>query len=293
LNTELLEIYNVFYDEDKDGLNDKILELNDILDSKDKYETLYTIDTNNSKRLEELNKMINNKINCQYCNKLIYKTHKKRHQNSNQCKNHQSYLDIIKQEIIEFKCKHCDKSFNRKDDKNTHEYNVSCDAKIILFKMEKKDKEIELYKEQIKRLDEENKLMIMNLKPNNSINNSINNSNIETKITCKFVYVNIKLPEDLIAVLPKLTIEDHKQGGHGFGSFIMKHVAAGKILINDSSRMIMSYMLNGVIVKDDGTNIILECLNVFNEEQRRLINTGLGKNIVTMSVMLYYLLCYM
>ena len=77
------------------------------------------------------------KIICKYCKTVINKTHITRHYNSNKCKDKQQFIDN-NIEFIEFKCKYCDKLFNRKDMKDIHEKNVSCDAKIILLKSQQK-----------------------------------------------------------------------------------------------------------------------------------------------------------
>ncbi len=71
------------------------------------------------------------KIVCKYCSKSIIKINKNRHQNSKACRNKQQNKDI-NLELKEYKCKHCEKCFNRLDQKNEHENNVSCDTKDIL-----------------------------------------------------------------------------------------------------------------------------------------------------------------
>ena len=113
---------------------------------------------------------MSNKIICDYCNKEIYKSNKKRHLNSKECKEKQT--GIIN--ILEYKCKYCNKCFNLNDTKNKHE--LICNAKDIYYKLKhelelkeqellsyKKNKEQELlsYKENkeyiIKKFQEETK----------------------------------------------------------------------------------------------------------------------------------------
>ena len=69
------------------------------------------------------------KIKCEYCNKLITKTQLKRHQHTKECRNKQLNKDIILP-INEYKCRYCNRSFNRLDNKIDHENNKSCNAKI-------------------------------------------------------------------------------------------------------------------------------------------------------------------
>jgi hypothetical protein len=89
------------------------------------------------------------KIICEYCNKNVCKAHKKRHQNSKECKEKQ--INII--ETIEYKCKYCKKGFNLKENKNKHELNMSCNTKDILHILEIKDKELELKDKELELKD--------------------------------------------------------------------------------------------------------------------------------------------
>ena len=88
---------------------------------------------------------MNKRIYCEYCNKEIYVNHKTRHQNSKLCRNKQQNLNI-KSELKEYKCIHCNKSFNRSYDKNEHEYNIRCNAKDIMIKLKEKNKENDMLK---------------------------------------------------------------------------------------------------------------------------------------------------
>ena len=121
------------------------------------------------------------KINCDYCNKLICKSKLNRHQNSKECKNKQLNKDIILP-IKEYKCKYCNKKFNRVDKQNEHE--LICDAKEIYFELQQIKKENELLKDTIKQKDNDinyfkNQLQIY--RPNININHD--NSNVTNNIT--------------------------------------------------------------------------------------------------------------
>ena len=73
---------------------------------------------------------MNKKITCEYCNKEIYNKHKTRHQNSKECRNKQQNKEMIL-ELKEYKCKYCNKKFNRIDKQNNHE--LICDAKELYY----------------------------------------------------------------------------------------------------------------------------------------------------------------
>ena len=242
-----------------------------------------------------------NKIICEYCKKIISKTNKLRHEKSKSCAN-----SAIKTKS-EYKCKYCEKTFNRLDKKNEHENNISCNAKELYHKIELKNKELEqkdneltqqkkeimFYKEQISDLKEQNKQMLNKIQPNNqTTNNQTTNNqttNNQTYNNCNFVYVNINCPDDITTALPNLTIEHEMQGGYGIGLFLMDYVLKGKILIHDISRKLMSYMLNDEVIKDNGTKIILKVLkpidkeinkrmfkNKYNEAQKNIILMHMG-----------------
>ena len=119
------------------------------------------------------------KINCEYCNKLITKIQLKRHQNSKLCRNKQLNKDIILP-LKEYKCKYCNKSFNRLDDKNEHENNVSCNSKELLLIIKEKEKENEMLKNE--NIFLKNQLQTyrpnVNINQDNRTNIVINNLNI-------------------------------------------------------------------------------------------------------------------
>jgi hypothetical protein len=209
------------------------------------------------------------KIQCEYCNKLITKAQKTRHERSKLCENNK-----IKHE---HKCKYCEKIFYRSDVKNEHENNMSCNTKDIYIKYQIELEKNKQKDELLKQKDEEIlylKNQIDKIQPNNNQPNNNQTNNNQTYNNCNFVYVNINCPDDIITALPNLTIEHEMQGGYGIGLFLMDYVLKGKILIHDIPRKLMSYMLNDEVVKDNGTKIILKVLNPIDKE----INQRMFKN---------------
>ena len=151
------------------------------------------------------------KIICEYCNKEIYKSNKTRHQNSNECRNKQQNKDIILP-LNEYKCKYCDKSFNRLDNKIDHENNKSCNANDIIMKFntykELKEKELELKNELLKQKDKDidyfkNQLQIYrpNITATNYHDNSTNNITINNTININFNDIQKHLDKFNIHVL--------------------------------------------------------------------------------------------
>ena len=226
------------------------------------------------------------KIQCEYCNKLITKAQKTRHERSKVCAN-----NTIK---TEHKCKYCEKIFYRRDIKNEHENNMSCNTKDIYIKYQieleknkQKENEIELLNKQkdellkqkdelLKQKDDEIlylKNQIDKIQPNKIQPNNNQTNNNQTYNNCNFVYVNINCPDDITMALPNLTIEHEMQGGYGIGLFLMNCVLKNKILIHDVSRKLMSYMLNDKVIKDNGNEIILKSIKSIDKEiNKRIFN---------------------
>jgi len=61
-------------------------------------------------------------------------------------------------------------------------------------------------------------------------------------------------------------------GAKAFGVFLMEHVLKDKIFINDLSRKLMSYKLNGQIIKDDGFQIIPKMIKVFEDKTQEILD---------------------
>ena len=183
MNDELIEIYNIFYDDTK---NDNINELNDLLHDDltscnlyDKYDILLNLSTKDNNKLEEINTKIKQKKSetmiCEYCNKEICVASKNKHEKSKTCiKNRLNEI-----EIIYYSCKYCNYKFDQKSNKDNHEKNMLCRAKDIYLNLqleikhknkllEEKDKEIELKDLENNDLKEQNKIIILNLKPRNN-----------------------------------------------------------------------------------------------------------------------------
>ena len=180
---------------------------------------------------------MSNKINCEYCNKLICKSKLNRHQNSKECKNKQLNLDIIIQ-LKEYKCVYCNKKFNRKDKQNEHE--LICDAKELYYEFkyykEQKENEINIYKEEINYLKSQLQLYrpcINNYNDNVSI--TINNN-----ININFGDIRNHLDKFNIHVL-----SDHT----ALIGFIMK-IFKDKVKLTNECKQIMSYYIKDKMIND-------------------------------------------
>jgi hypothetical protein len=224
---------------------------------------------------------MSNKIICDYCNKEIYKSNKKRHLNSKECKEKQT--DIIN--ILEYKCKYCNKCFNINDTKNKHE--LICNAKDIYYKLkhelelkeqellsykenkekelENKEKELENKEYIIKIFQEESKeqketitdlrnqlyvLQKVSLEPKNTTNIvNINNLNVN------FNEIKDHLPNYDINVLSnKMNII----------KFILD-IFINKLIVVDKKKKIIGYYYNNKNQKD------IKCKNFFKSCAHQLI----------------------
>jgi len=192
------------------------------------------------------------KINCEYCNKLIYITHKSRHQNSKECRNKQLNKDIIIP-LNEYKCKYCDKSFNRLDNKIDHENNKSCNASDIIIKLEQKEKELELKNELLKQKDNDIdyfKSQLQIYRPNvNYINhdNSTNNITINNTININFNDIQKHLDKFNIHVLSDQS---------SLIKFIMP-IFENKMKLINECKQIISYHINDKLINDIKCKIFL------------------------------------
>jgi transcriptional regulator with PAS, ATPase and Fis domain len=212
------------------------------------------------------------KIICEYCNTLIYKKHKTRHLNSKLCKEKQN--NNIN--IIEYNCKYCNKIFNRKDDKNKHELNMSCNAKDILHKLELKEQELTSYKENkekelenkeyiIQKFQEETKeqketitdlrnqlyvLQQYSLQPKNTTNIiNINNLNVN------FSEIQNHLPDYNINIL------SNKMNIIKFILDIFIH----KLIVVDEKKKILGYFQDNKSIND------IKCKNFFKQCAHQLL----------------------
>ena len=186
------------------------------------------------------------KIICEYCHKNILKRNISRHQNSSNCRNKQHNQDI-KLELKEYKCKYCDKIFNRIDYKNEHE--SSCSSKDMYYKfqieLEKKNKENELLKETIKQKDDDInyfKSQLQVYKPGINLisNNNTTNVTINNNININFNDIKDHLDKFNIHVL-----SDHTS----LISFIM-NIFSNKVKLTNECKQIMSYYLNDKLIND-------------------------------------------
>ena len=195
------------------------------------------------------------KINCEYCNKLITKTQLKRHQNSKECKNKQRNKDIIIP-ISEYKCKYCNKPFNRLDKKNEHENNMSCNSKDLLLIINETKKENELlkdkYEEIIKQKEEENKFLksqLQTYRPNINYTNYQDNSN-------NIVINNLNI-----------NFSDIQQHLHRFNFNIISNtdmfiktllnIFEGKIKLTNECKQVISYYQKDKLINDAKAKIFM------------------------------------
>ena len=198
------------------------------------------------------------KINCDYCNKLIYVTHKSRHQNSKECRNKQLNKDIIIPLYL-YKCKYCDKSFNRLDNKIDHENNKSCNASDIIIKLEQKDKENEMLKETIKQKNNDIDYFKSQLQIYRPINLNSNNNNITNNITINNT-INI-IFNDIQQHLDKFNIHVLSDQS-SLIKFIMP-IFENKMKLINECKQIISFYLNDKPINDIKCKVFLS--NTVNE----------------------------
>ena len=195
------------------------------------------------------------KINCEYCNKLICKSKLKRHQNSKQCRNKQLNKDIILP-LKEYKCKYCNKSFNRLDDKNEHENNMSCNTKdiynILLCKLTEKEKEIQLKDEIIKQKEEENiflKSQLQTYRPNVNINqdNSTVNNIVINNLNVNFSDIQQHLHRFNFDIISNTDM------------FIktLLNIFEGKIKLTNECKQVISYYQKDKLINDAKAKIFM------------------------------------
>ena len=192
------------------------------------------------------------KINCDYCNKLICKSKLNRHQNTKQCRNKQLNKDIILN-VKEYKCKYCNKIFNRLDDKNGHE--LCCSSKDMYYKfqleLEKKDEiikqknnEINIYKNEIiKQKDNEINYLKSQLQLYRPCINNFNDNvsiTINNNININFGDIRNHLDKFNIHVL-----SDHTS----LIGFIMK-IFKDKVKLTNECKQIMSYYIKDKMIND-------------------------------------------
>ena len=225
---------------------------------------------------------MSNKIVCEFCNKLIYKSNLKRHQNSKECKEKQNNTSIL----LEYKCKYCDKSFNQLNNKDKHE--LTCNAKDIYYKLkyelelkeqeflsykEHKEKELENKEHIINKYKEENTeqketitdlrnqlyvLQQVSLQPNSTNNIYINNLNVN------FNEIQNHLPNYTINVLSnKMNII----------KFILD-IFINKLIVVDEKKKILGYFQDNKSINDvKCKNFFKQCANQLLEPNKNLCNS--------------------
>ncbi len=141
--------------------------------------------------------------------------------------------------IIEYKCKYCNKCFNLNDNKNKHE--LSCNAKDIYFKFQK---ELELKDEIIKQKD-----------------NEINIYKEE----------NLFLKNQLQTFKPNITNNDIKTISN-YDKFINElfKIFEGKIKLTNKCKQVISHNINNKYINDIKAKLFL--CNASNELYKKVEN---------------------
>jgi len=176
---------------------------------------------------------------------MITKINLNRHQNSKICRHKQQNKDI-NLELKEYKCKYCNKCFNRLDNKNEHENNKSCNACDIIIQLEIKDKENELLKNIIIQKDNDInyfKSQLQIYRPNINLynsNNTTNNITINNNISINF--------NDIKDHLNKFTI--HVLSDHNSLINFLMNIFSNKVKLTNECKKIMSYYLNDKLIND-------------------------------------------
>ena len=225
-----------------------------------------------------------NKINCEYCNKIICKSKLNRHQNSKECKNKQLNKDVIIP-IKEYKCKYCNKKINRLDKQKEHE--LICDAKELYYKFKnykdlkekelvQKDKEINIYKEE--NIFLKSQLQMYRPINNTNCNNTTNNIIINNTININFGDIQKHLNNFNIHVLSDQS---------SLINFIMP-IFEKKVKLINECKQIMTYYLNDKLINDIKCKIFIcnsanELIDISNKiciegKNNKLISDTIVKN---------------
>ena len=127
------------------------------------------------------------KVKCEYCKKSVTKIQLNRHQNTKLCRNKQLNVNVVLP-VKEYKCKYCDKTFNRLDNRNEHEDNKSCNASDIITKLEVSNEKLEFTNELLKQKDIEIEYLKSQIQVYRPLITNIGNNNTNITINdCIFV----------------------------------------------------------------------------------------------------------
>jgi hypothetical protein len=303
LNSELIEIYNVFYDENDENENDKILELSEMLsDNESKYNKILEIETDDEKKMDEINEKMKKhmitKIICEYCNKEVCKSKINRHQNSKLCRNKQHNKNI-KLELKEYKCMYCEKIFNRNDYKNEHE--SMCTSKDIYYKLtniiNETKKELELKNELLKQKDNEviflkSQLQIYKPSVNYTNDYSTNSTtNIENNITINNFNIDFNQIQDHIQNFNIHILSDH----NNIINFLM-NIYKNKMKLTNECKKVITYYVNDKLINDKKCKVFLSnCANQLNyrsdivcqeSKKDKLLSDNIIKNVCENNIMI-------
>ena len=242
---------------------------------------------------------MSNKILCEYCNKEIYKSNKKRHLNSKECKEKQT--NII--DIIIHYCKYCNKTFNRNDDKNKHE--LICNAKDLYHELEQvkmelnlikkqkdkeleqKDKEINIYKDDVIFL----KSQLQIYRPTVNYANDYSTTNIENNITINNFNIDFNQIQDHIQNFNIHVLSDH----NNIINFLM-NIYKSKMKLTNECKKVITYYVNDKLINDKKCKAFLSnCANqlsnksdIISQESKtdKLLDNNLVKNVCENNIMI-------
>lgn len=203
-------------------------------------------------------------LKCEYCEKLITKINLKRHQNTKSCKTKRQNSDIIIKSK-KYKCKYCELSFNRLDNKNEHELN--CSFKDVYYKLSnkitEKEKENDLLKETIMQKNNDIdyfKSQLQIYRPNiNYIDNS-NNTNITINNN---ININIDF-NDIKTHLNKFNI--HVLSDYSAIIVFLMNIFSSKMKLTNECKQIISYYLDDKLIND------IKCKTFLSNSANQLID---------------------
>ena len=174
------------------------------------------------------------KVRCEYCKILTTKIQLKRHQNSKLCRNKQQNINVLLP-LQDYKCKHCDRRFNRLDNKIDHENNKSCDVSNVIIKYNEIIKQRELEIGHLKMQLE----MSKDVKGNANViinNNAININNISIDFS------------DISKNLDKFDI--YTLSDHTFLINFLMTIFHNKIILTNECKKTITYSMNNKTIND-------------------------------------------
>ena len=192
------------------------------------------------------------KVKCEYCKKITTTLNLKRHQNTKLCRNKQLNVNIVLP-VKEYKCKYCDKTFNRLDNRNEHEDNKSCNASDIITKLEVAKETINKLEETIGKNDIEIEYLKSQIQVYRPLITNIGNNIENTNIT---INNNINLNfSDIRNHLDKFNI--HVLSDHSALINFLMPIFQNKIKLTNECKQIISYYIGDKMINDIKCKVFL------------------------------------